>query len=63
VGHLLGGVGSYYLNQRLGQGFDWIGTNLWEWIYLVGVVVIALGAGLVPAFKAYLTPVATNLVS
>ena len=62
-GHLLGGVGSFYMSRTLGQGFSWISTSLWEWLYLVGVVVIALLAGLVPATKAYRTPVATNLVS
>ncbi|HWE01074.1 MAG TPA: ABC transporter permease [Tepidisphaeraceae bacterium] len=62
-GHLLGGVGSIYLSRTLGQGFDWISTNPWEWVYLAGVVVIALIAGLVPATKAYRTPVATNLVA
>ena len=63
-GHLLGGVGSVYMSRTLGQGFNWVGTNLWEWAYLLGVVLIAAtAAGLVPAFKAYRTPVATNLVS
>jgi hypothetical protein len=32
-------------------------------MYLVGVIVLALLAGLVPALKAYSTPVATNLVA
>lgn len=63
VGHLLGGVASYYMSLDLGQGFDWISTSSWEWLYLVGVIVIALFAGLVPATKAYRTPVATNLVA
>ncbi len=61
AGHLLGGVGSYYMRVNLGQGFDWINTGPWEWVYLGGVVLIALLAGLVPAAKAYQTPVATNL--
>jgi putative ABC transport system permease protein len=63
AGHLLGGVGSYYLNRQLGQGFDWVSTNSWEWIYLAGVVVIAVFAGLVPALKAYRVSVAANLVA
>jgi len=56
-------VGSFYLSRQLGQGFNWVATSWWEWIYLCGVVVIALCAGLVPAAKAYRTPVATNLVA
>lgn len=63
VGHLLGGIGSIYMSRTLGQGFNWVATGWWEWIYLCGVVVIALAAGLVPAAKAYRTPVATNLVA
>jgi FtsX-like permease family len=63
VGHLLGAVASTYMTQALGQGFNWanVGTN--EVMYLLLVVVIALLAGLVPALKAYSTPVATNLVA
>ena len=63
VGHGLGGVASIYLNQFVGQGFDWVTIRSDEWGYLVVVVVIALLAGLVPALKAYKTPVATNLVA
>lgn len=63
VGHLLGGVGSTIMSRRLGQGFDWVASDAWEWIYLAGVVLIALAAGLVPATKAYRTPVATNLLA
>jgi hypothetical protein len=63
AGHLLGAVASTYMTRALGQGFNWanVGTN--ELLYLVLVVVIALLAGLVPALKAYGTPVATNLVA
>ena len=63
VGHLMAGVGSFYFNRYVGQGINWISTDRYEWIYLAVVIVIALIAGLVPAFKAYRTPVATNLVS
>jgi hypothetical protein len=38
--------------------FDWI-----ELAYLAGVVVLSFLAGLVPAMKAYRTPVATSLVA
>ena len=63
AGHALGAVGSFYFNRVVGQGINWTRTDRYEWLYLVGVVVIALVAGLVPALKAYRTPVATNLVS
>lgn len=62
VGHGIGGVASAYLRQSIGQGFAWYATRGGEWLYLGVVVVIALLAGLVPALKAYQTPVATNLV-
>jgi putative ABC transport system permease protein len=63
VGHAIGGVTSAYLNNSIGQGFNWITTRSAEWVYVAIVVVIALLAGLVPAMKAYKTPVATNLVA
>ena len=63
LGHLLGGVGSIFLREQMGQGFNWISVSAWEIAYLGGVVLIALFAGLVPALKAYRTPVATNLVA
>jgi putative ABC transport system permease protein len=63
AGHLLAGVGSYYLNEYIGEGINWIQPDKFEWLYLLAVVVVALFAGLVPALKAYRTPVATNLVS
>jgi putative ABC transport system permease protein len=63
VGHVMAGIGSFYFDRYVGQGINWISTDRYEWIYLAAVVVLALIAGLVPAFKAYRTPVATNLVS
>ena len=62
VGHLLGGVASRYMAETIGQGFNWLRVGVWELVYLLGVVAIALAAGFVPAMKAYRTPVATNLV-
>ena len=49
--------------RQVGQGFDWIVVGSDEVVYLGLVVVIAVLAGLVPALKAYRTPVATNLVA
>ena len=63
AGHLLGGIGSFYFDQYVGQGINWVHSDQWEWVYLVAVIVIALIAGLVPAMKAYRTPVATNLTA
>jgi putative ABC transport system permease protein len=63
VGHLLGAAGSLILQQFVGEGLPWLSFGPAEGLYLCGVVVIALLAGLVPAMKAYRTPVATNLVA
>ena len=62
-GHLLGGAASIFLKRLVGEGIDWVVPSPQEWIYLGVVVLLALLAGLVPALKAYRTPVATNLVS
>jgi putative ABC transport system permease protein len=61
VGHLLSGVGSTYLSETVGEKINWIGVGSGEWGYLLAVVAIALFAGLVPALRAYRTPVASNL--
>ncbi|HEY1629255.1 MAG TPA: ABC transporter permease, partial [Tepidisphaeraceae bacterium] len=63
VGHALSGAGSEYLTQTIGEGINWIAIGNEEWGYLALVVVMAFLAGLVPALKAYRTPVATNLVA
>lgn len=63
AGHLLGFVGSVALDHMIGEGFNWLATDYWEWLYLLAVVVLAVLAGLVPALKAYKTPVATNLTA
>jgi putative ABC transport system permease protein len=62
AGHLLGAVASVLFNKFIGQGINWVIIDVNEVYYLLAVVVIALLAGLVPAMKAYTTPVATNLV-
>ena len=63
AGHGLAALGSVYMNELLGQGINWLAWDWWEVLYLGVVVVIAAIAGLVPAMKAYRTPVATNLVA
>jgi putative ABC transport system permease protein len=61
AGHLLGALASAYFNQFIGERLNWLAVGAEELLYLAVVVVIALLAGLVPALKAYRTPVATNL--
>jgi putative ABC transport system permease protein len=63
AGHLLSAAGSVYLNRTIGEGINWISVGGEEWGYLALVVVMAFLAGMVPALKAYRTPVATNLVA
>ena len=62
-GHLLGAAGSAYMRRLMGEGINWLAVGREETLYLGVVVVIAVLAGLVPALKAYRTPVATTLVS
>ena len=61
LGHLLAAAGSVLLRRYVGEGIDAWSIGGWEILYLVGVVLLAFLAGLVPALKAYQTPVAQNL--
>lgn len=63
LGHAMGALASVYFNSFIGEGLNWLAVGPEEVLYLVVVVLIALLAGLVPALKAYRTPVATNLVT
>ncbi len=63
AGHLVGAAGSLYFEQVLGEGIRWTVVSVEELYYVAAVVVVAVLAGLVPALKAYSTPVATNLVA
>jgi hypothetical protein len=51
------------MNHLIGQEIHWLATDKREWIYLVVVVFLAVFAGLVPAMRAYKTPVATHLMA
>jgi len=62
-GHLIGAAASNVMEKQVGQGFNWLQVTREELLYLALVVLIAVIAGLVPALKAYRTPVATNLVA
>jgi len=63
AGHGMAAIGSVLLNSLLGQGIHWAIIDRTELLYLLGVVILATLAGLVPALSAYRTPVATNLVA
>jgi putative ABC transport system permease protein len=63
VGHGLAAVGSVYLSHLVGEGIDWLAVGGEEAVYFICVVLIALAAGLVPAMKAYSTPVAAHLAT
>lgn len=61
LGHGLAALGSTYLQQTFGEGINWTRVSPPEIACLIGAAVLAFLAGLVPAVKAYGTPVATNL--
>jgi ABC-type antimicrobial peptide transport system permease subunit len=63
VGHLLGAVGNIFFRRYVGEQINWVHVGTEEILYVCLVVVIAMLAGIVPALKAYRTPVATNLVA
>ncbi len=60
-GHFLAFLGSVYLEQILSTGLPWWRFAPAELLYLPIVIAVSLLAGLVPALKAYSTPVAENL--
>ena len=64
AGHVVNSVGAWYMDTHFGES---LGYSSIEWAfeagYIVAVVLLAIIAGLVPAMKAYRTPVATNLVA
>jgi hypothetical protein len=49
------------MQRLMGEGLNWSRMGREEPLYLAFVILIAAVAGLVPAIKAYRTPVATNL--
>jgi putative ABC transport system permease protein len=55
------GIGVYVL-QTLGQPLNWLDLGSGGILYIIGVVVASVLAGLVPGLKAYRTSVAANLV-
>jgi len=63
AGHLLTSIGSWYMYRTFGASLPWWRVGGMEIAYVLCVIVISLLAGLVPAMKAYETPVAENLVA
>ncbi len=63
AGHAVSGIGSAYMQSTFGESLNWMGVSPLEILYVFGVVILAVVAGLVPAIKAYRTPVATYLVA
>jgi len=61
LGHALVALGNVFLVRHLGERLDYARIGAEELAYVALVVVIAVLAGMVPALKAYRTPVATNL--
>ena len=51
-----------FFRRFVGEGIDYITVSTEELQYLLAVIIISVVAGLVPAMKAYKTPVARNLV-
>jgi putative ABC transport system permease protein len=62
-GHLTGAIESFYFNQRIGQSIEWYHVSTTEFYSVLLAVGIAALAGLVPAVKAYSSPVAVNLTN
>jgi putative ABC transport system permease protein len=62
-GHLLTALGSLYMQHVFGTTLHWWHMGWPEFAYLGAVIIVSLLAGLVPALKAYKTPVAENLVA
>lgn len=63
AGHLLAMAGSIAMDRLMGQGIAWHTVHWTELAYVGGVTVLCVIAGLVPAYKAYRSPVASQLVS
>ena len=61
LGHVLAAGADVLLRRQVGERINAWSIGGWEVLYLAGVVLLAFLAGLVPALKAYGTPVAQNL--
>lgn len=63
AGHGLAAVASGYLQRTIGEGLNWWRFDPAGGYYLLAVTLTCVLAGLIPALKAYRTPVAENLVA
>jgi putative ABC transport system permease protein len=63
LGHVLAGFGSALTASYFGSPINYLSVSWHEALYVLCVVIIAMLAGLVPAWAAYRTPVAENLVA
>jgi putative ABC transport system permease protein len=63
AGHVLTAGGSWYMQRLMGTSIAWWRVGGGEMAYWGAVILVSLLAGLVPALKAYRTPVAENLAA
>jgi putative ABC transport system permease protein len=64
LGHAVNAAVGWYMLNYFGENLSYnLSELLNEGLYVIAVIVLAIIAGLVPALKAYRTPVATNLVA
>jgi putative ABC transport system permease protein len=61
LGHAAGAVASVFFQRIVGESINFWSIGGLELLYVATVVVLSAIAGLVPAMKAYRTPVATHL--
>lgn len=61
LGHGISAIASPWVEDQTGIQVGFLTINQWEWTLIPGIVVLAILAGLIPAFSAYRTDVSKNL--
>jgi putative ABC transport system permease protein len=61
LGHAIGAIASPWVEEQTGIQVGFFTINSWEWTLIPGIIVLAILAGLIPAFSAYRTDVSRNL--
>jgi putative ABC transport system permease protein len=61
MGHGIAALASPWVEDQTGIQVSFLTINIWEWTLIPGIVLLAIGAGLIPAFSAYRTDVSRNL--
>jgi putative ABC transport system permease protein len=61
LGHGISAIASPWVEDQTGIQVGFFTVNYWEWTLIPGIVVLAILAGLIPAFSAYRTDVSKNL--